>query len=204
MTEPNRIEHLNHLVDRLCDRLRIGSETFRSERREREAAVYQLCALIEFLHEFEEPKKEGLTYPLLNLVNALSHLDEGIPSVLFKFTRRRGQQAEDTHRAFIRIYAAATMELLMRSGLSLQEATKQVAQILDKEGLKRLQRKDAIEPTTVTYWREKLRRGNGEDSDDFWEIVRTYRPLIDDPPDGLRPMLIASLRDVVRTSIQDA
>ena len=116
MTETDRIEDLNQILHGLCDELRVGSKMFRSEGREREGAAYQICAVIDFLQEFDELKKEGLTYPLHNLLNGLVHLDDGIPSPLFEFTRPRGQQAEDIFRAFVRVYAVATMELLMQSG----------------------------------------------------------------------------------------
>lgn len=204
MNETDRIGDLNQIVHRLCDELRAGFKIFQSEGREREAVAHQLCAVIDFLHEFDEPKKEGLTYPLHNLLNGLIHLDDGIPSPLFKFTRPRGQQAEDIFRASIRVYSAATMELLMQSGLSLQDATKQVARALNRGGLKKLQRRDPIQSSTVTSWREKLRRGAGEDSSDFWEIVKAYQPYIENPPDGLRQMLSRSLRDVLGTRLPDA
>ncbi len=165
----------------------------------RTGAVESLNAINAYLREFEAAKKLGLQFPFADLAAALIELEDGIVSELFRTERPAGQKREDLLQRVIRIQAAATMELFMKTGMRSDRAASRVARCLSGVGYRHV-RNQSVSAATVRYWREKVRRAVGSrDREDFSSVVKRFEPLIASHPAGLGDILLALLRAIAST-----
>lgn len=120
-------------------------------------ALEALKAVIEFLDNMGMFKNEELTEPLEDLVRSLIDVQDGHSPLIF-------EQAPIGHRPKAKLrdskivgYAAAAMELYMRSDLSLEAAGRRVAGALGKAGFERMgPRGGSATWVTVKNWRSKV------------------------------------------------
>ena len=190
---------LNTALHEFCDELRAARRHYRSNGAGRRiGCIAAVNATVGFLRHFDEVRGEDLAFPLVDLAVSLAELDDGVPSDLFKVNRRPGQQSEDAYRSIVRVHAAATVELLILSGVSARQAGSRVARALNASGW-RTARGQSVTISTVSSWRYNLRRGARVQTevDSFHDMGGKFRPLIESHPDGLRDRLIALLRQVV-------
>ena len=189
---------LKTALHEFCNELREARRLYRSsDAGRRIGCIAAVNAAVGFLRHFDEVRDEDLAFPLLDLSASLTELDYGIPSDLFEVSRRPGQRSEDTYRSIVRVFAAATAELLILSRLSAEQAHSRVARCLKGVGW-RTGRHATVTASTVSSWRYKLRRGSRpqQEIEDFHGTVTKLRPLIESHPEGLRDLLVNSLREV--------
>jgi hypothetical protein len=133
-TLPERIteadlETLNTGLRFFFPKLRRASELFH-QGDSRHGAIIALAAAWQVVALFKQPCAENLFVPLLHLQDALRKLDEGTIAPMLVKSHRAGRTPSTDARAALRGHVAGTVERLVQSGLSLQEARALVAEAL--------------------------------------------------------------------------
>jgi hypothetical protein len=95
--------------------------------------------------------------PLVVLSNALSDLDDGVPSGLFEVARKVGRRRDGFSVNMLKVSSAATVDLLHEQGRSIADSANLVAGWLDRAGA-RTALGHRITTDTVISWREQTRR----------------------------------------------
>lgn len=121
-------------------------------------ALGSLKAVIDFLDEIRWFKEEKLTAPLVEIVAALLATEQGHFPTLFQPTNFSSRAIGPIDYLLLKAYAAAAMELYIRSGQRWRDAAWHVARCLTNAGF-RLPGRDRKVPTanTLKNWRTALR-----------------------------------------------
>jgi hypothetical protein len=151
MSDPNQRERFFALLAEARDMyLSGGSETRRGLVRALEAVFAALSG------EVRSPQERESIIPLIVLSNALSDLDDGIPSRLFKVARKVGRHKDGFGTGMLKVSSAVMVDLLHGQEKSICDSAKLVAAWLDKAGA-RTALGHRIAATTVLGWREEIR-----------------------------------------------
>jgi hypothetical protein len=123
----------------------------------RAGACAALGAIWRFLMLFRGPLAETLHVPILNLHASLQALDNGLVKPILKPVPRRGRAPSDDARAALKGCVAGTVQRLLRTGLSRQDANVAVAKQLTRLGV-RPERGSAgeVSVNTVRHWCEEV------------------------------------------------
>ncbi len=176
----------------------------------RNMSIQVLEAIIHSLIWMPDIHEERLLQPLSALRSALVDFQEGRdPSLFSRSSEGRGRKVEPTDRQMMRAIAASATELLMKSGLSLENATSWVARRLNKAGWSRTGTDKTIYPKTVARWRddqvEAIRRD--KHAGPFPVLFKGYQNVeVSSKADAekLAQNLINWLTDIYFLSIEDS
>jgi hypothetical protein len=158
ITEAN-LETLNSGLRFLFARLREARQQFESERDGgRKGASTALAATWMFTVLFEGARAESLQVPILYLQDALDSLEKGrvLPILKQKRAPRGGRAPSSEVRAHLRGYAAGTVQRLMKTGLSRQDAFRAVAKRLSQLGVRPERGAGKFTADTVRHWYDEV------------------------------------------------
>ena len=148
------LETLNKGLRFFFSKLRLASGLFRqAEDDQRHAAIVALDAAWRLVVLFQQPFAQNLHVPILHLQDALRKLDEGAVPPMLKPVRRAGRAP--THAA-VWGYVAGTVSDSFKSGVSLEDARKRVAEALVKLGVRAERGNKPVTHRTVRTWCEKV------------------------------------------------
>jgi hypothetical protein len=201
-------ENIEDASRMLLARLEDEAQLFRDHpEKRREAAIYSLNAVIEFLRTGSAVVEGHLDEPLQALAVALSELDRGgKPKLLEPPYKVAGNRKQPKIREYFQPFVAASVDLLIATGIRKKEAEKLVADCLRRHGMETAHagpgRGRKITPTTVEKWREKLRRSpNSEAAAEYWELIRAAKlPDTVTTSEQARRWWIARLSEVAATA----
>jgi hypothetical protein len=167
-TLPERIEEadlntLNSALELLFGRLREARAQFDNEGDEgRLGAFTALAAFWQFITLFRTPYAEKLHVPILHLQDALGMLDQNLVKPILRPAPHSGRAPSSNIYATLKGQAAATVQLLLRTGLARPDAHKQVAKLLARLGARGVisekagRGTGAITATTVRNWVDEV------------------------------------------------
>ena len=176
----------------------------------RNMSIEVLVAVMHSLIWMPDIHEERLLQPLYTLMDALVDFQKGRdPSLFSRSPKGRGRKVEPTDRRMMRIIAASATEVLMKSGLSLNDATSWVARRLNKAGWSKTGTDKKIKPGTVARWRddqvEAIRRDKHVEP--LWFLFKGYQKVkVSSKADAekLAQNLINWLTDNYFLSIEDS
>src|SRR5262249_42454676 len=131
------LQALNSALAPLFSQLRDAHREFECHgASDRNALVLALGAFWKFIYRFKAPYEDRLMAPILRLMDALVMLDQGLVEPVVASVRRRSGRAPASHaHASLKGLAAATVQLLLQSGIPLKEARQRVAKHLTGLGV---------------------------------------------------------------------
>jgi hypothetical protein len=135
----------------------------------REGVLAALNAVLVFIQGSPRLTSQNLGIPLAELSAALSDLDKGIVTDLFRPKTKNHRAGFDLMVNGGRAYCAVTMSILMDLGKSKTIAAKEVAKAIERHGSPRKGGKP-ISWKRVAAWRDAITSGLGTDFD-----TSTYR-----------------------------
>lgn len=129
----------------------------------RSGTILALGAVNIFLRNSKLKKRHELAAPLMSLQMALIDLGDGItPPLLQAVQKNPGREVASTMRDAMMQYSAATLELLIRTGMKVEDAARLVVRPLTARGMQ-LPFRIASQPpthTTVINWRKRYRNAD--------------------------------------------
>jgi hypothetical protein len=140
-------------VEDLCEKLKILRDVvdeYRGDLSDRERAKCALGFVIEFLGQV--CATSGVPAPLIKLQNALNDLDRGV--VVPMFRTELGNKGDPSLHVRAKGAAAATMTLLMATGIKRKEAARQVSAQLRCAKMSFGDRRTSEDWQTVAAWRD--------------------------------------------------
>lgn len=157
--------------------LNLANDLFSSNKGQKDARFavrVALNAIIDFLESVKDPKRGELPRPLLELVAALHEVDKGHAHPLFTPERAGHRPRARPRDGFLKGYAAAVMELLMRADAPKEVASARVAQAMTEAGF-RMPGPKQVAPgaNTVAAWRDQV-TGYADESD----MADAYRTIL--------------------------
>ena len=150
------LETLNEGLRFFFSKLRLASDLFHQSEDRRHAAIVALDAAWRFVALFKQPYAGLLFRPILDLQAALRNLDEGGVPPMLKPVRRAGRAPSTDTSAALWGYAAGTVQRLVETGISLEDARKLVEEALVKLGVRPERGNKPITERTVRTWCEKV------------------------------------------------
>jgi hypothetical protein len=147
---------LNSALGVLFARLRYARGQFENEGDNgRGSAFTALGAFHMFITLFRIPLEEALHIPIVRLQDALAGLEQNRREPILKPIPRSGRAPSSGAYASLKGHAAATVQLLVQVGLTLDDARREVATVLSP--LVRPDRgKGAVTATTVRTWSSEV------------------------------------------------
>jgi hypothetical protein len=123
-----------------------------SDENAREAAIFQLRKILNFLKETDA---EGLILPLLILCSALEDLADGaMPAKILTPLKSKNRPKDDVVLRSVKLVAAVTMDQLFEyAELSRADAARAVAKAFHEAGLSTIQGRK-VTPTAISKWRD--------------------------------------------------
>jgi hypothetical protein len=167
-------------------------------------AFTALAATWMFILAFKATSKEPLFAPIVMLQNALAALDQGLVLPIVKPIRRRGRARSDEAYASLKGHAAATVKILLQTGLDHQQACRRVATQLARLGVRPERGSGTVTATTVRNWCVEVsrdvhrRRTAAQAYDHFILDPKEKESLLALPKDWARQFVLQSLADWVR------
>jgi hypothetical protein len=163
-----------------------------------------LTATWMFILAFKATSKEPLYAPIVMLQNALKALDDGLVLPIVKPIRRRGRARSSDAYASLKGHAAATVKMLMQTGLARHQACGRVASQLVRLGIRPERGSGTVTANTVRHWCDEVSSDVGRHG----TAARAYDYFISDPEeqewlsalpkDRARQFVLQSLADWVR------
>jgi hypothetical protein len=147
------LETLNAGLNLLFARLREARRQFQEEGDAgRLGAFTALGALWQFIVLFKQPHAETLHVPVLKLLDALAALDNNAVEPIIKPTRRPGRAPSSHAHLALKGHVAGTVRRLVAAGVNHKDAYKQVAQLLQRLGVRPERGLGHITAATVRNW----------------------------------------------------
>jgi hypothetical protein len=174
-------------IERLLDALRDGlvkaDRLFQAgEKGGREGAIHGVKSVLKFLTQIPQIGDQGLTAPLLTLVDALMNLDDGRTQPMLLAARKSGRARAGAIRECHKGAVAFTVARLQGAGMLRDEALAAVAKTLERAGFAPSRgRHPVFTPRTIRGWCEKV----AEDVGCHGEAAETCRQLDGAIPEGL-------------------
>jgi hypothetical protein len=168
------VGELVDLLASLVDDLQFANEIFRNkDDKGLDGAILAVGAVVKFLFNSKFENRHALVAPLISLQAALTDLQDGTISPMFRVGRPKNRPANPSNRQAISQYAGAILELLMRTKMKSDEAAIRVARILVRHSVTLPYRSGERDPdsTTVKKWRSKYRNVPPEDAEYFRSLV---------------------------------
>ncbi|MDE2561248.1 MAG: hypothetical protein KGL48_03280 [Sphingomonadales bacterium] len=137
----------------------------------REGALKALCSVITFFRHVPQIGDTGLLVPLHLLADAVLALDNGhTRPMLRKRKLPHRAKANTIHNSMIAL-AAFSVTALTKRGMSTQEATKAVAECMNKGGANKQRGSRHITAVTVRHWCEQASFAGGPIYKEFCEFI---------------------------------
>jgi hypothetical protein len=151
------LDRLNSGLRFLFADLRSAQRLYRQkEDNGRAGASAALGAMWRFVVLFKDPLAEMLHVPILNLDASLQALDNNLVEPILKPVPRLGRAPSSDARAALKGCVAGTVERLLRTGFSRQDAHVAVAKRLRALGVRPERGSGEITDDTVRHWSKEV------------------------------------------------
>jgi hypothetical protein len=147
-------------------------------RYEREGALLALKYVIEFFKRISSCGEFPL--PIVKLRHALRDLDRGVTVPMLRTAQHN--RSDSTVRMFVKSAAAATMSMLMQTGLDRMESAKLVATCLRQGGMHLGDRRSREPWRTVAAWRDRAVKATKSTYDRFGNFYEYWSSTVITPP----------------------
>jgi hypothetical protein len=157
------IEHFNTLIEPTFELRGLLTDLSQQKCTDRERAIIAIDIVIEFITRVVD-KRDLL--PFIKLRSALADLDRGVAVPMLQTKQRTN--SDPSGRTVLKSMAAATMSLLMQTGVPRKESAKQVATQLTNGGMTFGDRRNSEPWRSVAAWRDQAVKAS-------WPYYISYR-----------------------------
>ena len=166
---------------------------------ERQAAITAVDAVLEYIVSIPEWEGRDLGGPLWQLLTALKDLEFGrVGSMLAPNPAVRNRKPDAGIRKIVKAYALFCVDILRRSGWSVTDGCKIVANTLQANGFPLGGRTESPSWKSVNGWRDRFTKLAKDDQ--TRETFEGLKPHID----ALRPFTREEARDWVKGQMREA